>query len=180
MQRVPIAAGEFTAQPTALWEETWFLLTAGEHTPGGFNTMTVAWGSLGTMWARPMAQVVVRPGRHTHTFIERCDSFTLCAFPEDQRPALAFCGSYSGRDVDKVEATGLTPIASREVAAPGFDEAELIIECRKVYHDRIRPENFLADHIDTHYPEKDYHDVYYGEIVALSGTAKYGAGSRSG
>lgn len=173
MARSSIALREFTARPAALWDETWFLLTAGENKPGGFNTMTVAWGSIGTMWSRPMAQVVVRPGRYTHDFMERCDSFTLSAFDEEHRSALALCGSRSGRDIDKIEATGLTPIASEQVDAPGFDEAELIIECRKVYHDQFRPENFLADYIDTHYPEKDYHDVYFGEIVAVQGEGKY-------
>ena len=173
MARSSIVISEFTARPTALWDETWFLLTAGVNKPGGFNTMTVAWGSIGTMWSRPMAQVVVRPGRYTHEFMERCDSFTLSAFDEEHRRTLALCGSRSGRDIDKVEATGLTPIASGQVDAPGFDEAELIIECRKVYHDRFRPENFLADYIDTHYPEKDYHDIYFGEIVAVQGEGKY-------
>ena len=178
MHREPIPVGSFCARPTALWNDTWFLLTAGEFEGVGFNTMTVSWGALGTMWNLPMAQVVVRPSRHTHAFIARCDTFTLCAFPEELRPALAYCGSRSGRDVDKMEATGLTPIASGQVAAPGFDQAELIIECRKVYHDRIRPEHFLADYIEPHYGGSDYHDVYYGQILAVSGTAAYAGGDR--
>jgi len=58
--------------------------------------MTVAWGSLGTMWNLPFAQIVVRPTRHTFGFMERFDTFTLCAFPEPRRKALQLLGSTSG------------------------------------------------------------------------------------
>jgi flavin reductase (DIM6/NTAB) family NADH-FMN oxidoreductase RutF len=176
MLREVIPVESFCANPTSIWDEGWFLLTAGRNKSGAFNTMTVSWGAFGTIWSRPMAQVVVRPTRYTHEFMERSESFTLCAFPAARRNLLAYCGSHSGRDVDKVEATGLTPVASTHVDAPGFDEAELIIECRKIYHDRLNPEHFLASYIEPHYPEKDYHHVYYGEIVAVHGSAKY-AGS---
>jgi flavin reductase (DIM6/NTAB) family NADH-FMN oxidoreductase RutF len=175
MTRKPIPVHSFCTRATAVWDEGWFLLTAGENRPGAFNTMTVSWGFFGTLWSRPVAQVVVRPTRHTHGFMEGADTFTLCAFAPEHRSILAYCGSHSGRDVDKVEATGLTPIDSTAVAAPGFDQAELIVECRKIYRDRFKPDRFLADDIEPHYPDKDYHDVYYGEIVAVQGTADYAA-----
>jgi len=79
-------------------------------------------------------------------------------------------GSKSGRDGDKIAEAGLTPIASSVVAAPAFDEAELIIECRKVYRQIMDPAGFLDAEIDTNYPAKDYHTIYFGEIVAVQGT----------
>jgi len=173
MQRRPIAFEALAVRPHDFWSRTWPLLTAGDFPSGKFNTMTVGWGSLGTMWNKPFVQVVVRPTRHTHMFMERFDTFTLCALPEQYRPALQIMGSKSGRDTDKVALTGLTPIASSVVAAPSYDEAELIVECRKIYRDEVKPAGFLLPEIDRNYPQKDYHCIYFGEIVAMTGTDKY-------
>jgi flavin reductase (DIM6/NTAB) family NADH-FMN oxidoreductase RutF len=149
------------------WNEQWFLLTAGEKSPGAFNSMTVAWGSLGIMWGKPLAMVVVRPQRYTYEFMEKSDSFTLCAFPMEQyRDALNLCGSRSGREIDKAKACNFTPIAMSQIKAPGFDEAELILECRKIYHDDFDPARFLVPEIQENYAEKDYHRMYFGEVLA--------------
>lgn len=149
------------------------LLTAGDFTQDRFNTMTVAWGSFGTMWHKPFVQIVVRPGRYTHEFTEAFDSFTLSVLPEEHRKALQILGTKSGRDGNKIAEAGLTPIASSVVAAPAFDEAELIIECRKIYKQIMDPAGFLDTQIDTNYPAKDYHTIYFGEIVAVQGTERY-------
>jgi flavin reductase (DIM6/NTAB) family NADH-FMN oxidoreductase RutF len=176
MNRTPLTWEELTVRACHLWEEQWLLLTAGDFARGEYNTMTVAWGSLGVMWNRPFAQVVVRPTRYTHEFMERFDTFTLSAFPEEHRPALNLLGTRSGRDSDKIAASGLVPIASSAVAAPGFAEAELIIECRKIYADDFDPARFLDPAIEKSYPKKDYHRVYFGEIVAIVGTERFRGG----
>ena len=173
MQRESIKVDELNINPYRLWNRTWFLLTSGNFNVRDFNTMTVSWGSFGSMWGKPFAQVVVRPARHTYNFIEKYDSFTLCAFGEPYRQALEFLGTHSGRDSDKIMQVGLTPIASSQVAAPGFAEAELIIECLKIYWDDFKPANFLDSEIGEHYPASDYHRVYYGEIVAVSGIGNF-------
>lgn len=147
------------------------LLAAGDGR--SYNVMTVAWGSLGVMWDKPFAMVVVRPTRHTRGFIDAGDSFTLSAFSEEHREKLSYCGSHSGRDGDKVKASGLSPVASRKVSVPSFEEAELVIECRKIYFDDFAPQNFLADYIHEKYPQRDYHRMYFGEIVSIEGTSKY-------
>jgi flavin reductase (DIM6/NTAB) family NADH-FMN oxidoreductase RutF len=130
--------------------------------------MTVGWGSLGTMWGKPFAQVVVRPSRYTREFMEAYDTFTLCAFPENHRKALQLLGSKSGRDGDKIAEAGLTPAASSAVAAPCFEEAELVIECRKIYWQDMDAANFVDADIRKNYPQKDYHRIYFGEIVAAA------------
>ena len=172
MIREPILFDEFLMKAHHLWAKQGLLLTAGDFAEGRFNTMTVGWGSLGRMWTEPFAQVVVRPIRYTYQFMERYDTFTLCAFPEDYHDALQLLGTRSGRDGDKIAEAGLTPIASTRVAAPGFAEAELILECRKIYWDDMNPANFLDPDIEGHYPQRHYHRIYFGEIVAI-----YGAGS---
>ncbi len=173
MNRKPIETDAFLLQTCRAWSTDWFILTAGDFATGEFNFMTVAWGSFGVMWARPMAHVVVRPSRYTYTFIERYDTFTLSAFPKTLKPALSLCGAKSGRDIDKVKESGLTPVASSQAAAPGFAEAELIVECRKIYAHDFQPSRFMADFIEPCYNGRDYHRSYYGEILAIHGTDAY-------
>jgi len=155
------------------WDKQWFVLTAGDFAAKTYNAMTVSWGSLGIMWGRPFVQVVVRPTRFTFGFMEQFDTFTLSAFPEPYRGALNLLGSKSGRDGDKIAAARLTSIASQKVAAPSFAEAVLTIECRKIYWDDFHPPQFLDPGIDKNYPQRDYHRIYFGQIVCLLGEEKY-------
>lgn len=168
-----ILAHQLACNPFFLFDRQWMLLTAGDFKAGDFNCMTVSWGSLGILWGRPFAQVVVRPTRYTHEFMQKYDTFTLCAFPLAHRDALQILGSRSGRDADKIAESGLTPIAAEMVDAPGFSQAELVFECRKMYFDDIRKQHFLDPDIDRNYPQKDYHTIYYGEIVNLRGEPKF-------
>ncbi|MBW2059532.1 MAG: flavin reductase [Deltaproteobacteria bacterium] len=173
MPRESIPVEKLLLKPHYLWDHQWALLTSGDFAKGEFNSMTVGWGSLGTMWGKPFAQVVVRPIRYTYRFMEQYDTFTLCTFGEDYRKALELLGTKSGRDGDKIAESGLTPIASTRVAAPGFRQAELIVECRKIYWDDMEPGHFLDPHIEENYPQKDYHRIYFGEILAISGERAY-------
>ena len=170
MTRRAIPAAEFSVNPSRLWLSKWLLLTAGDFEKGEFNTMTVGWGTFGAMWNRPIAEAVVRPVRHTYGFMERHGTFTLSAFPEELRDALTLLGTKSGRDGDKIAEAGLTPIASSEIPAPGFAEAELIVECRTIYWHDFDPTRFVEPTIDESYPDKDYHRSYVGEILAINGT----------
>jgi flavin reductase (DIM6/NTAB) family NADH-FMN oxidoreductase RutF len=151
-----------------LWSEDWMALTSGDFAAERFNAMAVGWGSVGMMWGRPFVQVAVRPERYTFQFMEEHDSFTLSAFSDEFDTAVEILGTQSGRDGDKIAAAGLTPIASSVVAAPCFTEAEIVVECRKIYWQDMDPSHFLDPEINTLYPEKDYHRVYFGEILAIT------------
>ena len=98
--------------------------------------------------------------------MDRYPEFTVCGFGSGQREALEYCGSHSGRDGDKIAHCGLTPVASSRVPAPGFDEAEIIVECRQMYWQDFDPQLFLGDFIEANYPNKDYHRLYLGEVLA--------------
>ena len=172
MQRVDIPFDRLILPVVRSWETQWFVLAAGEF-PASWNCMTVAWGGFGVMWSRPIAMIVVRPTRYTYTFMERQDAFTLSAFPEEHHEKLDYLGRRSGRDGDKVAKAGLTPIPSRKISAPGFDEAGLILECRKVYFHDFDPAHFLAEYIAPNYTARDYHRLYLGEVLAISGSPKY-------
>jgi flavin reductase (DIM6/NTAB) family NADH-FMN oxidoreductase RutF len=175
MQREPIALTELQLPSFGAWEPGWFLLTAGENRPGGFNSMTISWGAFGVIWHRPLAVVVVRPQRHTRRFIDQGDTFSICAFDEQYRETLQMLGTLSGRDSNKMTDCGLTPIALSKIACPGYAEAKLILECRKTYFDDLEPGHFLADFIAPLY-QNDYHRVYFGEVLAASGTAEFWRG----
>lgn len=172
MNRQSIPLNQLMMRSFATWSEKWFLLTAGENRPGAFNSMTVSWGGLGVIWGRPLAVIFVRPQRYTREFTDQHDTFSLCVFPETCKPALNMLGTLSGRNTDKMQECGLTPIALSEIACPGYDEAELILECKKSYFNDLDPKNFLADYIAENY-QKDYHRMYFGEVLAVSGTAEY-------
>lgn len=159
----------FTAKSFDLFDGGWFLLTAGSFADRKFNTMTVSWGFLGTMWNRPVAQVVVRPTRYTCEFIEASPDFTLCAFPAENRKALSLLGSKSGRDGDKITEAGLTPCPASLTASPAFAEASLVIECRKIYSDAFDPRGFIDPAINDNYSGNDYHHIYIGEVLAIRG-----------
>lgn len=158
-----------------IWGDDWLVLAAGDFAQGSFNAMTVGWGFFGTLWARPAVMIMVRPQRWTLRFLEQFDTFTLSAFDASLRPALGRIGKVSGRDVpDKLQQAGLTPVAASRVAAPGFEEAELVIECRKLYRETLAGKNFLDKSlVGSMYPERDYHVCFFGEVLAIRGTGKY-------
>jgi flavin reductase (DIM6/NTAB) family NADH-FMN oxidoreductase RutF len=159
--------------PFTSWDKKWFLLTAGDFASQKYNCMTVSWGSFGTIWNKPFAQVFVRPTRYTYEFINSYPDFTLCAFPETQRKHLQLLGAKSGREIDKLNPKGLTASASTVVGAPGFAEAELILECRKLYWDDIEPGHFLLSSINSLYGLNDHHRSFFAEVLAIHGTSQY-------
>jgi flavin reductase (DIM6/NTAB) family NADH-FMN oxidoreductase RutF len=173
VNRSDISVEAFLVPAARVWDRQWLLLAAGDFSKKDYNCMTVGWGSFGVMWGRPLAMIVVRPTRHTWQLMERSDSFSLSAFPEEYRGCLSWCGSHSGRDGDKAAAAGLTAIACRSIRSPGFEEAELIIECRKTYWSDFDPSHFIAPGIEANYPNKDYHRMYFGEILAITGTPRW-------
>lgn len=68
--------------------------------------MTASWGGLGVLWNAEVSMIFVRPERYTYEFLERETDYSLSFLVEGHRQALQFCGSRSGRDVDKVKETG--------------------------------------------------------------------------
>jgi flavin reductase (DIM6/NTAB) family NADH-FMN oxidoreductase RutF len=146
--------------------DRWLLVTAGNGEQ--LNTMTASWGGLGVFWRRNVATIYVRPNRYTYQFLEEGTYFTLSFFPEEYREKLAFCGSKSGRDVNKVKECNFTVKTSSQGGAPYFEEADLVLVCRKLYYDDLKPEHFLDETVnDALYPQRDYHRIYIGEILEV-------------
>lgn len=141
----------------------WFLIAAGDR--DGYNMMTASWGFMGVMWGKPSVQIVVRPTRYTYDFLNKHDIFTLSWFDEKYRDALSFCGSNSGRDVDKTEKTGLTPVFTDGSVA--FEESSLTLVCRKVFTMPM-DKNGLDESVDAKWNSKDpIHCEFIGEIIKV-------------
>ena len=142
------------------------LLTAGDK--NRCNTMTIGWAQLGTLWAKPVCTVYVRPERHTYGFMESHDYFALSFLPAEEKKTLTFCGTKSGRDVDKIKECGLT-VAYGAGDAPYFEEAELVLVCRKLYAQELSADCVLdGGPIDRFYgAHGNWHKSYVAEVVEV-------------
>ena len=144
--------------------EDWMLITAGNRE--SYNTMTASWGFVGEMWGKHCAVAMIRPQRYTSLFTEREQRLTLSFLGEEYREALQLCGTKSGRDTDKFAEAKLTPIFTSS-DTPAVGEANLILECRKLYVDRLNKGAFVDSECDRKwYPNEDYHLMYILEIEA--------------
>lgn len=140
------------------------LLTAGDKE--GYNTMTIGWGQLGSIWNEPVCTVFVRPERHTYGFMEKSGYFTVSIIPESRRDISRVCGSKSGREVDKAAECGLT-VAYGQGDAPYFEEAELVLVCKKLYAQDLDPSHVTdGGPIHKFYGKAgNWHRMYMGQVV---------------
>ena len=143
--------------------DRWLLIAAG--TPEKYNMMTGSWGALGEMWGKDIAVTVIRPTRYTYEFMEQQDYFTLSVLnPEVNKAVHSICGSKSGREIDKTKETGLTPVFDQGVY---FEQADIVLICKKIYTSDVKPENFVDKSLDEKWYNNDYHKMYVGEIVKV-------------
>ena len=146
-----------------LFNKGWALVTAG--TAEKFNTMTISWGGLGTLWNKPVATVYVKPIRYTHDFLDANEYFTVSFFDNEYRQDLATLGIVSGREGDKIAKTDLTPVAVGETF--GFKEAKLTLLCKKIYRQDLNKSMMPADVVEKYYTDEAEHTMYVGEVVDI-------------
>lgn len=142
----------------------WALVTAGNK--DHWNTMTIGWGSTGTLWSTPVVTVYVHPKRYTHQFLLENDWFTVQLFGGEYKRDLAILGSRSGRDGDKVALTSLTPKAIEQGMT--FEEAKVTLVCRKIYTHRMdlsAVPREVIDHMSGDLYSQEAHTVFVGELV---------------
>ena len=154
---------KFETDIFSVFDKKWALLTAGNKDSS--NTMTVSWGGMGTIWGKPVATVYVRTSRYTHEFMDREGYFTVSFYPEEYRKVLGVLGSKSGRDMDKMNGSGLTAKALQESVT--FEEAEITLVCRKMFMQRLEPSNITDPDAAKFYAGDAPHDMYIGEVVDI-------------
>ncbi|HAZ30696.1 TPA: flavin reductase [Candidatus Acetothermia bacterium] len=135
------------------------------------NAMTIGWIQLGTVWSRPVCLVLVRPSRYTHDCIEQTGAFTVNVPLGTMNGELAFCGSRSGRKVDKFAELGLRTEPAKKVPVPLLAGCAVAYECRVVVRTEIVLDGILDEQIRAkYYPRGDLHTLFFGEIVAVAET----------
>ncbi|NLT94813.1 MAG: flavin reductase family protein [Clostridia bacterium] len=132
------------------------------------NTMTIGWGSIGYIWRIPVFLVLVRYSRYTYDLLEKSKEFTVSIpIKNEFKKELAFCGTKSGKDVDKFKEANLGILPAMTVNTPVIDKCGLYYECRVVYQQAMEPALVFSPKIQQIlYPQKDYHVLYFGEIKA--------------
>ncbi len=156
---------EFTTDIFSQFDKKWALITAGNK--DSFNTMTISWGGMGTIWNKPVVTAYVRTSRYTHEFIDREDYFTVSFFPEEYKKTLGVLGSKSGRDMDKMHDSGLTAKVLENSVT--FEEAELTLVCKKLFKQTLSKDNIVESETSARafYNTDAEHDMYIGEVVDI-------------
>lgn len=162
------------------------ILVSCGNTPERYNLLTVAW--TGTICTDPaMCYISVRPERHSYDIIKHDMEFTLNLTTSSMARATDWAGVRSGRDFNKWQETGLTPVGGIKVSCPYVKESPLSIECRVKQiihlgsHDMFIAEvvNVLADEtlID---PDTGAFDLSKAGLIAYSHGAYYELGRQIG
>lgn len=129
-----------------------------------FNTMTIGWALIGYCWRKPIFMIAVRDSRHTFGMIENASDFTVSIPSADMKKEIMYCGTKSGRDVDKYKECNLKLADGRKVASPIIDVPGLHFECGIIFKSAMDP-GLLVEEFHGLYPDKDYHTLYFGEIL---------------
>ena len=141
-------AMETKSPTTALYPTPVALVTCvdGSQRP---NIITLAW--VGVVCSEPpQIGIAIRPGRYSHPIIEKTGQFVAAIPCEELLHAVDLCGTVSGRDVDKFDRTGLTPVPATKVSPPLIAECPVNMECL------VRHKLSLGSH-----------DLFVGEVVAV-------------
>ncbi len=148
------------------------LVSCGE-TPEEYNMLTVAW--TGTICSDPaMCYISVRPERHSYDIIKRTGEFVINLTTEALARATDWCGVRSGKDFNKWQEMGLTPVPASVVKAPLIEESPVSIECRVKQiiplgtHDMVIAEvvNVVVD--EEYLDEKGKFDMVRAGLMAYS------------
>lgn len=155
-----IPAESLQENPFHLIGKEWMLVTAEKE--GKLSTMTASWGGLGVMWNKNSAFIALRPQRYTKEFVDASSHLSRSFLDETHRKELAYCGRVSGRDEDKISHCGFT--VAHEGETPYFEEARLVLICKKRFAQPYKADSFIDPEIMECYEKKDYHTLYILEI----------------
>ena len=145
--------------------DDWMLITAYDKEQERANAMTASWGAMGVLWNKSVCICFVRPQRHTHKLLCEQNRFSIAFMSEEYRDALRLCGRESGRDIDKLRASGLSATELDGVSV--INEADTLLICKKLYEDELREGCFIEPSVmETYRAKNDYHTFYVCEIEA--------------
>ena len=166
MAKVEVDWKEFLAETLDALVNGGLLLTSVDP-KGKPNPMTIGWAAFGIMWGYPTATVMVRPSRYTFGCIENTGDFTISVPYRSLSEQVIYCGTTSGRDVDKFAECGFSPVQREEISSPGIAQCGLIYYCQVAHANDVLPQQLDDDINRACYPSGDYHRFYHGIIKAV-------------
>jgi len=128
------------------------------------NVMTIGWALTGFIWRRSTMMVAVRNTRFTYGLMEKASSFSVSVPTGPMEKAIEFCGTQSGRSVDKIKECKWTLVPGKKAQTPILDIPGYHYECRLIYKTPLDPK-FMPKELQSLYPQNDYHTLYFGEIL---------------
>ncbi len=131
------------------------------------NPMTIGWATIGTIWNRQVMTVLVRPTRFTFHLMENAKDFSVCVLPDGFEKHLAFCGTKSGKDHDKIRVCSFSMKPGIKISTPYIGESKYHFECRMIHRHKLDPATLDPAIAKRYYPKKDWHTVFYGEVLGL-------------
>jgi len=96
---------------------------------GTTDIITLGW-AMPTSFQLPMATISIGHSRYSHELLMEVPEFVLCFPSVQQKDAVIYCGTHSGRQHDKFKETGLMQIPSRYIRPPIIAESVAAFECR--------------------------------------------------
>lgn len=93
------------------------------------NITTIAWTGVINS-EPPLVYVSIRPSRYSYNIIKQTKEFVINIPDEKLVWETDYCGTKSGKDVDKFMEAHLTKEASKYVKAPSIEECPISLECR--------------------------------------------------
>ena len=100
------------------------------------NVMTIAWGGI-CCSSPPCVSISLRKATYTYGNLMERKAFTLSVPSEEHAEIADYFGIVSGRNENKFEKAGLTPVKSDWVDAPYVKEFPMILECLLIHHHKI-------------------------------------------
>lgn len=160
-----ISYKELNINPITKIADEWVALVTGKS-GDKINAMTLSWGEIGSLWGHssgmPVVTIYVRPQRFSKILLDQEEYFTLCFF-DNKKKELAYLGSHSGRNEDKIAKIGFHNVILKDYSY--IEEANLVLVCKKIYRQTLKEECFIDKNIiEDCYPNKDFHDMYIAKI----------------
>lgn len=146
--------------PFEKFNKEWALVTAGNK--DRFNSMTISWGSMGTLWFKSIVTIYIRPERYTFDFLKSSDYFTVSFYDEKYKDKLIMFGRFSGRDVDKVSESGFSPVFLNNGIT--YKEAKETLVLKKIYMQKL-DKKLLTSDMDCYSDGGSEHYMIVGEVI---------------
>lgn len=110
-----------------LWPLKTYLITCGDIA-SKVNIIAVSF-CMPAAGQPPQLVCAIGKTFYSHELISQTGQFVVNVPPKSLKKEVYYCGSHSGRDVNKFAETGLTPLPARCVKAPIISECVAHMEC---------------------------------------------------